>query len=314
MKKKKLVLANVLLVIVPVIACLIVAEVMLRATMKTELSIINDERSLMYTHDDTLGWLPSKNSTGTFKGLNEVSVRHNSRGFRDEEHIPGEKNRMMVLGDSFVWGYDVEEKDRFTEILNEKLENTQVFNLGVSGFGTDQEWLLLQKNYDFYQPDVVFLMFCTDNDRLDNRMNLRYQYFYKPYFVEEKGSLVAKGIPVPTGYRQFVNKYPFASKFYLFRLAASSYFNIKEPVVYLDSDPTFTLIKAMKSYSELKGSTFLVGLQRGDDSMEHFLESEEIAFVNVENNYLRGWHWNEKGHEYVAREIEDFLIKNDFSW
>ncbi len=300
--------------IVPTVVCLIVAEIMLRSTMETELSIINDERSLMYMHDDTLGWFPSKNTTGTFKGFNEVSVRHNSRGFRDEEHIPVEKNRMMVLGDSFVWGYDVEEEYRFTEILDEKLENTQVFNLGVSGFGTDQEWLLLQKNYEFYKPDVVFLLFCTDNDRLDNRMNLRYRYFYKPYFVEEKDSLVAKGIPVPTGYRQFVNDYPFASKFYLVRLAASSYFNIKEPVVYLDSDPTFTLIKAMKSYSEQKGSTFLVGLQKGDDSMEHFLENEEIAFVNVENNHLRGWHWNEKGHEYVAKEIEDFLIKNDFSW
>lgn len=221
---------------------------------------------------------------------------------------------MMVLGDSFVWGYDVEEEDRFTEVLDKKLENTDVFNLGVSGFGTDQEWLLLQRNYDFYQPDVVFLMFCTDNDRLDNRMNLRYRYFYKPYAVENGDSLMMKGIPVPTGYRQFLNKYSKASNSYLVRLVASSYFNLKEPEIYLDSDPTFALIKSIKSYSELRGSAFYVGLQKGDASIERFLENEEIAYVNVENNFLRGWHWNEEGHEYVAKTVEEFLKKNDLSW
>ena len=282
--------------------------------MKTELSIINDERSLMYAHHDTLGWFPSKKTTGIFKGLNEVSVRHNSRGFRDEEHIPRANKRMMVLGDSFVWGYDVEEDDRFTEILDEKLDNTDVFNLGVSGFGTDQEWLLLQKNYDFYQPDVVFLMFCTDNDRLDNRMNLRYRYFYKPYAVEDGDSLIMKGIPVPPGYRQFTNEYPLVSRSYLVRLVVSSYFSLKEPEIYLESDPTFALIKTIKNYSEQRGSVFLLGLQRGDESIELFLESEEIAYVNVENNYLRGWHWNEKGHKYVAEKLEKFLLESNFSW
>ena len=296
------------------ITCLIIAEVMLRRTMETELNLINDERSLMYVYHDTLGWFPSKNSTGRFKALREVSVRHNSRGFRDEEHLPGEKARIMVLGDSFVWGYDVEEEDRFTEILDSTLEGMDVFNLGVSGYGTDQEWILLQKHYEYYQPDIVFLMFCTDNDRLDNRMNLRYNYFYKPYVTEEAGSLKVKGVPVPSGYRQFTKDYPVASNSYLLRLVASSYFKLKYSEIYLDSDPTFALLSEMRSYSEKKGSTFIIGLQKGDDTIELFLKSEGIAYINVENNFLRGWHWNEEGHEYVANEIEKFLRESDLSW
>lgn len=145
-------------------------------------------------------------------------------------------------------------------------------------------------------------------------MNLRYRYFYKPYAIENGDSLIMKGIPVPAGYRQFINKYPKASDSYLVRLVASSYFNLKEPEIYLDSDPTFALIKSIKSYSEQRGSAFYVGLQKGDDSLERFLDSEEIAYVNVENNLLRGWHWNEEGHEYVAKLVKEFLIKNDLSW
>lgn len=314
MKTKKHVLANILLVIVPSFTFLFIAEVMFRGMFSSELSLKNDERSLMYVHHDTLGWFPAKNSKGTFKGIKEVSVRHNSRGFRDEEHQPVENNRMMVLGDSFVWGYDVEEEDRFTEVLDESLDDLDVFNLGVSGYGTDQQWILLQKHFNFYSPNVVFLMYCADNDRLDNRMNLRYQYFYKPYFEEQGDSLVMKGVPVPEGYRHFYKEREIASHSYLGRLVVSSYYKLAYPKVHLKSDPTFALISKMKSFSEERGSTFIVGLQKSDKALEYHLKKEGIAFLNVENEYLRGWHWDEEGHAFVAKEIEDFLLENDLSW
>ncbi len=314
MKTKKHLLANTLLVIVPSFTFLIVAEFMFRGVFHSELSLKNDERSLMYSHHDTLGWFPSKNTIGTFKGLKEISVRHNSRGFRDEKHEPGVNPRMMVLGDSFVWGYDVEEKDRFTEVLDKSLNNLDVFNLGVSGYGTDQQWILLQKNFNYYRPEVVFLMYCADNDRLDNRMNLRYRYFYKPYFLEENDSLIMKGVPVPEGYRQFYKERDIASKSYLGRLAVSSYYKLRYPEIFLETDPTFALISKMKKYSEQKGSVFIVGLQKGDKTLEYHLKNEKISFLNVENDHLRGWHWDEGGHAYVAQEIESFLKRKDLSW
>lgn len=314
MKTKKHVLANILLVIVPSFTFLLIAEVMFRGMMSSELSIKNDERSLMYSHHDTLGWFPTKNTKGSFKGLKEVSVRHNSRGFRDEEHEPGEKSRMMVLGDSFVWGYDVEEEDRFTEVLDNRLDDLDVFNLGVSGYGTDQEWILLQKNFDFYSPEVVLLIYCTDNDRLDNRMNKRYSYFYKPYFEEQDDSLILKGVPVPEGYRQFYKEREIASKSYLGRLVVSSYYKIAYPEIFLETDPTFALILKMKEYSEERGSVFLVGLQKEDKALMYHLNKEGIDFLNVQNSHLRGWHWDEQGHEFVAKKIEHFLKESDLSW
>ena len=68
---------------------------------------------------------------------------------------------------------------------------------GVSGFGTDQEYLLLQKLWPKVKPAVVVLIFCTDNDRDDNRSNIRYEGYQKPYFMlTAQGSLVLAGQPV----------------------------------------------------------------------------------------------------------------------
>src|SRR5258708_22238780 len=155
-----------------------------------------DERTLQYTYDSEVGWTPRKNRDMKFTGSRLISVHHNSRGFRDVEHTP-EKNKARVLfvGDSFVWGYDVEAPERFTDKLQARLPGKEVINLGVSGYGTDQEYLILKREFDYYRPDVVYLMFCG-NDREGNRSNVNYGY-YKPYFGKENGQPQLRGVPVP---------------------------------------------------------------------------------------------------------------------
>jgi len=48
-----------------------------------------------------------------------VEVVINSKGMRDGEHsmVPTGKRRMLILGDSFGWGYGVEHHERFSKIL-----------------------------------------------------------------------------------------------------------------------------------------------------------------------------------------------------
>lgn len=308
---KKL-LGNTLLVLVPALICILVSEVALRFVMGDELRIIDDERVLMYAHHDSLGWFPIPNSEGTYKVEKEISIRHNSRGFRGGEHIPGEKRRMMVIGDSFVWGFDVEEEDRFTNKLDENLQDWDVFNLGISGYGTDQELMILEKNYDYYDPELVFLLYCTANDKLDNMQNLRYKHFYKPYYtLNESGELELQGVPVPKGPRYYLGKEGILFKSYIARLALKSYYNLKYPQKLAERDPTFELIKRIRDYTEERGSTFVMGLQKGYPELESFLEAEGIEYINVENEFVLGLHWTDEGHTYVANEIEDHLKKMD---
>ncbi len=70
-----------------------------------------------------------------------------------------------------------------------------IYNLGVSGYGTDQEYLLLKRLIDQIRPDLVLLIFCQ-NDHDDNATNRRYGY-YKPYFTLDQNQLALHGVPVP---------------------------------------------------------------------------------------------------------------------
>ena len=101
-----------------------------------------------YLFDATLGWRNVPNWTAKTRGQ---PLTINSRGLRDREYTlakPLGVKRLLVLGDSFVWGYGVGDDDIFTEVLERRFESErrpwQVVNTGVSGWGTDQQYLFLK--------------------------------------------------------------------------------------------------------------------------------------------------------------------------
>ena len=124
-------------------------------------------------------------------------VRHNSLGLRDIEHDAAPKPTIAFIGDSFVWGYDAEQNERFTELLREKMPEHRIVNAGVTAYGTDQEYLVLRRLWDRIKPNVVVLMVCVDNDRNENTVNTRQDGPYKPYFQILSNGGEFKGMPVP---------------------------------------------------------------------------------------------------------------------
>ncbi len=280
--------------------------------MKEELSLPADERELLYQYDKTKGWVPRKSSKGDYQGSISIRVSHNTQGFRDAEPLFEKANRIMFLGDSFVWGYDVEQEERFSDLLRSSLIEWDVYNLGVSGYGSDQELILLKEEFDTYKPDLVFLVYCTSNDKLYNLMNLRYGGYYKPYYQLNGNSIELKGNPVPKGIRYFINESVLKRSF-LIRLAMKSYYATYHSKVKQKEDPTFEIMKEMNQYVQSKGSTLVVGFQKKYPLMESFLEKEGVEFINLENKHvyrLAGQHWNPEGHIYVARTIEEYLLND----
>ena len=305
-------LGNILLVVVPIVICLSVSELMLRMLMHDELSPGADERELLYRYDETKGWAPKQNSKGTYLGSRSVTINHNSHGFRDPEPAFEKANRVMFLGDSFVWGYDVEEGERFSDQLRSSLIDWDVYNLGVSGYGSDQELILLNEQFDTYEPDLVFLVYCTSNDRLDNSMNIRYGSYYKPYYQLIEDTIELRGNPVPKGIRYFISE-SFLKRSALVRLVMKSYYNTNHPLIQQKEDPTFEILKEMDRYVKSKGSRFVIGFQKKYPLMENFLEKEGVEFINLENEHvykLAGQHWNPEGHTYVAGKIEEYVLKD----
>ena len=274
-----------------------------------------DERSRNFEYNTVLGWFPKKNDQRTFEATRPIVVRHNRDGFRDDEPGLKDRPRVLFLGDSFVWGYDVEKDERFTEKLQGQLADKQVLNLGVSGYSTDQEWILLRREYDRYRPDVVFLI-LDQNDRAGNSSNMAYGYF-KPYFVNDRGRWVPRGIPVPKNamYR-FRTMKSFWGRSYCVMILLKVYerfFERQEHRPIRVPDPTEGLIGQMNSFVTRKGGQFIVGLIDPDPVLARFCRNGHIPVADLTEVDLRyrypsnGSHWDPSGHERVAGLLEQTL-------
>jgi hypothetical protein len=313
---KKKIAFSMILLFFAVLLPLALGEVVLRVFFAKKLAIESDERNLACRYDRELGWFPIPGSSTKYTHDRTVSLHHNSRGFRDREHGPKEKPRIVFLGDSFVWGYDAEQGERFTEQLQKLIPRWEVINLGVSGYGTDQEFLLLQKQFDYYKPDIVVLIYCQDNDGLDNTANtIIFGDYFKPYVIVENGVPVFHGIPVPKSLNYYVVEHPILFKSYLCRAAAKVFLNVVHKRI-LVPDPTAYLLVAMKQFVESRGARFVIGFEgKARRNAYQFCEEQKIDYVRLENSFVypSAWgHWTPEGHRFVAQKIYDFLVQKNF--
>lgn len=137
--------------------------------------------------------------------LDGKSFTHNSAGFRGKEiaiRKEPDSHRVVMLGDSQVWGWGTEEQETIWAYLDSQLHEKRpaqkwdVANFGVSGFGTDQEllqYLLLGRRY---QPDVVVLVVFKENDLQEVGVSQMWGVA-KPYFSLQDGRLCPQNIPPP---------------------------------------------------------------------------------------------------------------------
>lgn len=296
-------------------ATLVALELFLRVADFLELRETLSGRSLDYAYDAELGWAPVPNSSSQITTFRTTHFRHNSLGLRDEEFVADAKPTILFIGDSFVWGLDSEADERFTELLKAKISDYQILAAGVSGYGTDQEYLLLKRLWPKVKPAVVVLIFCSDNDRLDNRTNKRYDNYYKPYFATQAdGSIKLMGQPVPRSQLLYYRDELLVRNLWLARLATDAYVRIKDPQVFVP-DPTEKLVGNIREFVESNGGRFLVGIQHSDEAMAGYLDANRIPYVGLEGAafYTEGGfgpHWRPEGHAVVAERIFGMLSAN----
>ena len=99
----------------------------------------------------------------------------NVQGYRDTrdwhyERTPG-VGRILVLGDSHTQGFEVRQDHTYAACLEKRLgamgHPTEVFNCGVSGFGTAEQLVFLENEGLKYKPDAVVVGWFA-NDLNDN--------------------------------------------------------------------------------------------------------------------------------------------------
>ena len=290
-----------------VLATLAGIELVLRVADLRVLREGSSERSLTYRYDPKLGWAPVPNSSSVVTTARTIHAQHNSLGFRDIEFETDARPTMLFIGDSFVWGVDAEVGERFTDLLRSRLPSLHIVNAGVSGYGTDQEYLLLQRIWPTIRPAIVVLIYCTDNDRLDNGTNIRYDGYQKPYFATlPDGTLALRGQPVPLSRQLYIKDNWWVRHFWLARVAAFVYVEIAHPQLFVP-DPTEKIVSGMQEFVEAHGARLVVGLQSRDEKLMAHLAAEHIPFVSfdgAEAYAIRyGAHWTPAGHRLVAERL-----------
>jgi len=180
-------------IIVGLLIAGLLGEAALRLIIPSRLARGRHEHSFFCRFDREIGWVPLENVTGVHNAKRATSVVHqNQYGMRGPDDMQlnrtSGKKRVLVLGDSYVWGFGVDQSKLFSapEVHG---TNEEILNLGVSGYGTDQEYLLYLRKGTAFDVDQVFIAFTPYND-ITNNLALEQYTYLKPYFTLEDGQLV----------------------------------------------------------------------------------------------------------------------------
>jgi hypothetical protein len=163
-------LRTLLLSIVSLALALCAAEVALRNAAPQPALLF--DRGL-YMADEHTGYRHRPGYRGSFTNLLEYSHRVdiNQAGLRGGPLVE-DTQRILVLGDSFVFGQGVEVDDTFASRLEAKLiehgRRVRVLNAGVRGYGTTNEAAWLQHYGQALRPRVIVVGVYLGNDLQDN--------------------------------------------------------------------------------------------------------------------------------------------------
>lgn len=153
------------LVIVSIVVTILVAEGIAQLFLEPTPRFITGFRlnaSSYYMEDDELGWVPRPNMRGEHNqpGSFQSAFSTNSMGLRDDELSSESRSRptrIVALGDSFTWGFGVNDDEIYTSVIEESSPNIEVVNLGVTAYGLRQETDYFERIGRSMNPDITLL-------------------------------------------------------------------------------------------------------------------------------------------------------------
>jgi lysophospholipase L1-like esterase len=219
--KLMLFLGRFTLIVVSLLVGLLLAEGIARLLFP-QMAPRTAQLTKFWQYDPNYGWSHIPGASGTFEsyGINS-SVKINAKGFRGPEieyTRDPKRQRILVLGDSYVWGYGVNDDEVFTEQLGKALPDVEIVNLGVSGYSTDQELLLYRNEGYKYKADLVLIV-VTANDPPGNMLAEQYVVYGKPLFQLQDGKMRLVNQPVAKTSLWKRTLTPFAARSYLLNTA-----------------------------------------------------------------------------------------------
>ena len=298
--------------------------------------------------DEKLGWKVPKNYH--FEGYQKdaqnveyfVKFDTNQYGSRVFGDINSKKKKVLVIGDSFTDAINVSNDKTYYGILQKELP-IEVFACGSGGYGTLQEYMILDEFIDMVKPDILLLQYCT-NDFIDNSYDLECDSLVnnagkrRPYLT--KDGQIFYAIPKRFTCIRELSKYSDLLYFVLSRMdriRASTGTEGKTVEYYIEAEGknhkgfkdsveiTNEIMKKIRfRASNCKILAFCVNYtQPYYDEFALLSKINNIVFIDgipqaIIESDKKGYntriadksHWNELGHKIAAEKIKEYLNKS----
>jgi hypothetical protein len=350
-------IATLLLPVVSVLLFVAFAEAGLRLYhfFRHDLSLVDGQPGAGTTQklspillDAKLGWRAAENfrfsgTTASADGSRyALSVSQDSKGFRAYGDVRNGKRKFLVLGDSFTQAIAASDDRTYFAILKKALD-VEVFAYGAGGYGSLQEYMILDMYVDVIRPDVI-LWQLTTNDLINNSSDLEATSrlnnngLVRPYWRSGRIEYV---LPVADSRRTRLLALRYCRLCYMVinrldRLRATGDVRTVEqetfeggPARQMFEQSLATTSAVMKLFKKRAGSipvyAFVagtgpsVGAEYADGLIAVCLENGIDVLTNVESRVLAAeksgavvraedkTHWNETGHKIVGDAIVDAM-------
>ncbi len=258
---------------------------------------------------------PSR-STAMFypnKDGRNLTIVANRDGFRSRRELQERdaRTRIVVLGDSFVFGLGVEENERFTELLEQNEPGWRVDNLGMMGFGTDLMLRTLETVGLKCHPQIVLFCIWTDDLR---RVRTRFDGlgFRIPRYELESGRLVSVPYPEPRWW----------DRLSIAEAIRKVYWNYTDTELRINAAILDRFAALARHHRFAPGLVFLPGASDSPNDkgrrfwLRQYAERNTVALLDLTEVMVREGraaliegdvHWNPHGHAIAAAEIHGFL-------
>ncbi|MEN8160280.1 MAG: SGNH/GDSL hydrolase family protein [Myxococcota bacterium] len=331
MRRLRALLQTTLLALGAVLVVLLGLEVVLRvAGGPTEAT---HGLHAFHQSDPVLGWIGRPNLRQRFASRDfDVLVEHGPDGFRLAEPPASASatRHVLVLGDSFVWGWGVGQGEIFTDHIQRALApDVAITNRGLNAIGTSQEYLILGRELEARKYDRVLLMF-TPNDVKDNADPKEGR---RPWFELEGDRLIARNTepkPLMSWRRRMLKHHSHAYSFLSFRWGLlKKQMKKRKPLAERQRDAkdlrelrgwevTIQLLRTIDALAREHGASLHLVYAHPGNPLAHervveLCERSGVALVDLTPtlaaqpdlalNFTYDPHWTPQGHRAVAEAL-----------
>ena len=149
--------------------------------------------------DPLLGWVNKRNVHIQDMYGPDIYVKTNSQGFRNirdvTQNVPAGKRRWICCGDSFTFGYGVDNEHTWCALLAAGDPAIETVNMGQGGYGLDQIYLWYMRDGAPLQHDVLIIAFITED--IPRMASNEYMKYPRPRLVVKNGRIHKDNAPLP---------------------------------------------------------------------------------------------------------------------